>query len=80
MGDLPGEDRTEYEHRFSAINDPLYGQERNPVISDSVLLIIVALLLATVVGYLTDLLPYPFGIIVLSILLVARVLSLKMSK
>jgi hypothetical protein len=50
------------------------------VISDSVLLIIVALLLATVVGYLTDLLPYPFGIIVLSILLVARVLSLKMSQ
>jgi hypothetical protein len=45
-----------------------------------VLLIIAALLLATVVGYLIGLLPYPFGIIVLSILLVARVLSLKMSK
>ena len=45
--------------------------------SDFVLLIIGALLFATIAAFLTGLLPYPFGIIVLSILFVARILNLK---
>lgn len=48
-----------------------------PVIKDIALLSIGALLLATIVGYLTGLLPYPFGIIVLSVMFLARLLSLQ---
>jgi hypothetical protein len=48
--------------------------------ADFVLLAIAALLLATVIGYLAGLLPYPFGAIVLSMLFVMRVLSLKLKK
>mgnify|MGYP001554899183 CR=1 FL=1 len=44
---------------------------------DPALLTIGALLLATIVGYLTGLLPYPFGIIVLSVMFLARLLSLQ---
>lgn len=58
----------------------LYGHERRPVFSDFALWLIAALWLATVVGFLTGLLPYPFGIIVLSILFVVRVLSLKLHR
>ena len=58
----------------------LHGQERKTVFSDLALLLIGGLLLMTVAGYLTGLLSYPFGIIVLSILFVARVLSLKLNK
>jgi len=45
--------------------------------SDFVLLMIGALLFATIAAFLAGLLPYPFGIIVLSILFVARIISLK---
>ena len=45
--------------------------------SDYVLLIICALLFATIAAFLAGLLPYPFGIIILSILFVARILNLK---
>jgi hypothetical protein len=47
------------------------------VFKDPALLTIGALLLATIVGYLTGLLPYPFGIIVLSVMFLARLLSLQ---
>ncbi len=50
------------------------------MLSDFPLLIIGALLLTTVAGYLSGYLPYPFGIIVLSILFIARVLNLKLNK
>ena len=45
--------------------------------SDFVLLIIGALLFVIIAAFLTGLLPYPFGIIVLSILFVGRILNLK---
>ena len=51
-----------------------------PVFTDFALLVIGALLLATIVGYLTGMLPYPFGIIVLSVLFFARLLSLPQDK
>jgi len=57
----------------------LFYQAANPkpMFSDFVLLIIGALLFATIAAFLTGLLPYPLGIIVLSILFVARILNLK---
>ena len=45
--------------------------------SDFVLLILGALLFATIAAFLSGLLPYPFGIIVLAIFFVARILILK---
>lgn len=44
---------------------------------DIVLLIIGILLATSIGGFVSGYLPYPFGIIVLSILLVARVLYLR---
>ena len=47
---------------------------------DIVLLIIGALLVVTMAGFLTEQLPYPVGFFVLVILFVARILHLKSKK
>jgi len=44
---------------------------------DIPLLIIIVLLIVTITAFVLDIFPYPFGIIVLSAFLVARLLSLK---
>ena len=44
---------------------------------DPVLLILSALLLASLVAFLLDIFPYPFGMIVLTIFIIARVFYLK---
>ena len=50
---------------------------QKPMFSVFVLMIIGALLFATIVAFLTGLLSYSFGIIVLSILFLAQILNLK---
>lgn len=45
--------------------------------SDPLVLLIGASLVATVSGFLAGLVPYPFGILMLTILLVARILYLR---
>jgi len=44
---------------------------------DRILVVLIVLLLATVASYLTGLLPYPFGFIILSIFIIARILHLR---
>jgi len=51
-------------------------EKRRAVYSDTTLLLIVALIAATLAGYMSGYLPYPFGIIVLVLFLVARLLYL----
>ena len=43
---------------------------------DRILLVLVALLLASLAAFFTGVLPYPIGLLVLSVLIVARVLFL----
>jgi hypothetical protein len=45
------------------------------IISDPLLLILLALLAISVVAFLAGALPYPFGLLVLTILIMARILS-----
>ena len=44
---------------------------------DKVTLLLVALLLATLVAFFTDVFPYPFGLLVILTMLGARVLNLR---
>ncbi|MGB5261865.1 MAG: hypothetical protein WBO34_15270 [Gammaproteobacteria bacterium] len=43
---------------------------------DRILLVLVGLLLASVTAFLSGVLPYPFGLIVLSVFIVGRILYL----
>ena len=56
------------------------GMNWKPVFSDPVALVVSALLLATGAAFASGLLPYPFGALVLSIVLLARVLYLGQRK
>lgn len=44
---------------------------------DSILMILVSLLTLTIAGFLTGYLPYPFGIVVLILFTIARILHLR---
>jgi dihydroxy-acid dehydratase len=44
---------------------------------DRILLVLVGLLLASVAAFLAGLIPYPFGLIVLSVFILGRILYLK---
>lgn len=45
-----------------------------PRLTDPVLIVLVALLLATVTAFFAGLFPYPFGLLVLTVLIAARLL------
>ncbi len=49
---------------------------KKAVYSDTIFLLLVVLIAATLAGYMSGFLPYPFGIIVLGLFCVARLLYL----
>lgn len=51
---------------------------RSRLLTDIPFLLICGLLLATILGYLFDVLPYPFGVLVLLVLLAARLTHLSL--
>jgi len=55
-------------------------RSRHILYSDIVVLVTGTLLIATILGFLTGFLPYPVGVIVLSIVFVARILFLLKQK
>lgn len=55
----------------------LYAQMKTHVYTDPILIIIGLLLLASLLTFFSGLIPYPYGILVLTIFFVARLLSLQ---